>query len=119
MTPKKLMSINKITPRITAFSIIGLVREKKDDSILIEDPTGESNLYFDESMKSELKNIFLDDIICVQCKKIKEKNHAIKIFYPDILSSRKISKTNDDIQIAQQGISSWIERSEELEQART
>jgi len=78
---KKLVSINKITPRTIIFSVIGLVREKNDDSILIEDPTGETRLYFDKNMKKELKNILLDDVVGAQCKKRKEKYHVEKVFF--------------------------------------
>ncbi len=80
ITPKKLVSINKITPRTIVFSVVGLIREKNDNSILIEDPTGETNLYFDEDMKKELKHILLDDVVVVRCKKIKEKYHVKKVF---------------------------------------
>ena len=56
ITPKKLVSINKIAPRTITFSIIGLVRKKNDESILVEDPTGEMSLYFNEDIKKEVKN---------------------------------------------------------------
>ncbi len=100
MAPKKLVSINKINPRTTTFSLIGLVRKKNDDSILIEDSTGEVNLYFDKNMGMELGGMLLDDVVGVQCKKMKEKYYVKKVFYPDILSSRRINKTNDEIEIA-------------------
>ncbi len=80
MPSKKLISINKITPRTMIFSIIGLVRKKNDDSILIEDPTGETSLYFDGGIKNELKETSLDDVIGVQCKKIREKFFIKKVF---------------------------------------
>lgn len=80
MTSKKLVSINKITPRTITFSIIGLVRKKNDGSVLVEDPTGEMDLYFDENTKNELKKISLDDVIGVQCKKIRERCHVKKVF---------------------------------------
>jgi hypothetical protein len=100
MTPKKLVSINKIGPKTVDFSIIGLVKEKTEDSVSVEDSTGETNLYVDENMKEELKSVLLDDVIGVKCKRINEKFYAEKFFYPDILSSREISKTDDEIQIA-------------------
>jgi len=100
MAPKKLVSINKINPRTTTFSIIGMVREKNDNSILVEDPTGESNLYFEENMMGAFKNILLDDVIGLRCERIKEKYYVKEVIYPDILASREINKTNDEIQIA-------------------
>ncbi len=100
MAPKKLVSINKIGLKTTNFSLIGVVREKNEGSLLIEDPTGEMNLYVDKSIIDECKKIILDDIIGVQCKKVNEKYYAEKIFYPDITSSREINKTKDELQIA-------------------
>lgn len=80
MASKKLVSINKITPRTITFSIIGLVRKKNDESVLVEDPTGEMSLYFDKDMKNELEKISLDDVIGVQCKKIRERCYVKKVF---------------------------------------
>jgi hypothetical protein len=77
---KKLISVNKITPRTIIFSVIGLVRKKNEDSILIEDPTGEIKLYFEKNMEPVLKNILLDNVIGVKCKKINEKFYAKKVF---------------------------------------
>jgi hypothetical protein len=111
MTPKKLLSINKIGTKTADFSIIGLVREKNEDSVLVEDPTGEINLLIDEKMKEESTNVLLDDVVGVQCKKVKEKYYAEKIYYPDILSSRKISRTNDEIKIAIFQMSSYLTES--------
>jgi len=68
-----LVSINKITPRTTTFSIIGLVRKKNDESVLVEDPTGEISLYFDKEMEKELKSILLDDVVAAQCQKKRER----------------------------------------------
>lgn len=96
---KWLVSINKITPRTMHFSIIGIVREKNDECLSVEDPTGETSLYFDESMKEDLNYILLDDIIGFQCEKIKEKYYIRKLIYPDVLSSRGVTKTKEDILI--------------------
>jgi len=78
--PKKLVSINKITPRTTTFSIIGLVRKKNDESVLVEDPTGEISLYFDKEMEKELKSILLDDVVAAQCQKKRERCYVKKVF---------------------------------------
>jgi len=100
MKPKKLVSINKITSRTMKFSIIGLVKEKNDNSVLVEDSTGETNLYFDKNTKGELDNILPDDVLGVQCEKIKENYYIKKLIYPDVLSSRNITKTKEEILIA-------------------
>jgi DNA polymerase II small subunit/DNA polymerase delta subunit B len=100
MAPKQLVSINKIGPQTTNFSIIGLVREKNNDSILVEDPTGEVCVFFDDTLKEKLNEIFLDDVIGVTIKKIKEKFYARTITFPDISSNREISKTENDVVLA-------------------
>jgi len=100
MAPKKLVSINKITPRTTEFSIIGLVKKRNGNSILVEDLTGVTSLYFDESMKKELDSILLDDVVGIQCKKIEEKYHVKKLIYPDVLSNRNVAKTKKEMLIA-------------------
>jgi len=99
MNPEKLISINKITPQTITFSIIGIVREKGRGNLLIEDPTGEMNIFFDENIKEKFKDIFLDDVIGIKCKKIKDKHYAKNVVYPDVLSSREISKTENDAKI--------------------
>jgi DNA polymerase II small subunit/DNA polymerase delta subunit B len=100
MDAEKLLSINKITPKTTTFSIIGLVREKGKDSVLLEDPSGEINVYFENSMKHELKEIFLDDVIGVKCKKTKGKCFVKRVFFPDVSLSRRVSKAENSIRIS-------------------
>lgn len=99
MDPEKLISINKIAPQSITFSIIGIVREKGRVNLLIEDPTGEVNIFFGEDMKGKFKDIFLDDVIGIKCKKIKDRYYAKNMVYPDILSSREISKTENDVKV--------------------
>jgi len=98
MDKEKLISINKISEQKT-FSIIGIVREKRENNILVEDPSGETSIFFDGLMKETLEEICLDDVVGIRCKKIKDKTFARSIIYPDILSSRKITKTEDDIEV--------------------
>jgi DNA polymerase II small subunit/DNA polymerase delta subunit B len=100
MSPKQLVSINKIGPQTTNFSIIGLVREKNNDSILVEDPTGEVCVFFDDTLKEKFNEILLDDVIGVTIKKIKEKFYARAITFPDISSNREINKTENDSVLA-------------------
>lgn len=93
---EKLISINKITPQLSKFSVIGFVREKTENKIILEDPTGEAQIFFKDELKQKFENIILDDIIGVLCKKIKGKIFAINIIYPDISYTRKINKTKND-----------------------
>ena len=74
--------------------------KKDENTILVEDPTGEIKLHFDKNANQELKNILLDDIIGIPCKKTKDIYYVKRIFYPDVPSSREITKTKDKIQIA-------------------
>lgn len=98
MDKEKLISINKITQQKT-FSIIGIVRERGESNILVEDPSGETHIIFNDLMKKTLEEIPLDDVIGIRCKKIKDKIFARNVIYPDILSSRKIRKTEDEIEV--------------------
>lgn len=98
MDEEKLISINKITQQKNP-SLIGIVREKEESNLLLEDPSGEVHVYFDGLMKKTLEEICLDDVIGIRCKRIKDKIFARNVIYPDILSSRKIRKTEDEAEI--------------------
>jgi len=95
----KLMSINKITPKTSIFSVIGVVREKTENNLIVEDPTGEATVYFDGGIKDEIESIIIDDIIGLTCKKIKGRYCTIKVVFPDIASSREINRTVTDTSI--------------------
>ncbi|RKY24063.1 MAG: hypothetical protein DRP62_04635 [Planctomycetota bacterium] len=96
---KRLISINKITPKTQDFSIIGLVREKKTNSLLVEDPTGEIHVFFEDNMKTKFDEIFLDDVIGLKCKRVGEKFYADTVIFPDIPLDRKIHKTENEMKI--------------------
>jgi len=83
MDKEKLISINKISQQ-NIFSIIGIVRERGDSNLLLEDISGEVHVYFDGPMKKTLEKICLDDVIGIRCKKIKEKIFARNVIYPKI-----------------------------------
>jgi len=100
MSHEKLISINKTTKQTSTFSIIGIVRNKNDNNLLLEDLSSQTHVFFDETTKEELKNVVLDDVVGIKCKKIKEKIYGQKIIFPDILSSRKINKTEHEINVA-------------------
>jgi len=99
MLDDKIISINKITKQTSSFSIIGIVRNKSNYNMLLEDPSGEVHIFFNESVPSISDKIFLDDVVGVRCKKIGEKIYVKKIFFPDILSSRRVNKTKQEIKI--------------------
>ena len=80
MDKEKLISINKISQQII-FSIIGIVREKGDSNLLMEDISGEVHVYFDEPLKKRLEEICLDDVIGIRCKKIRDKIFARNVIF--------------------------------------
>jgi len=98
MKKEKIISINKISSKTNTFSLIGITREMGDNNIILEDPSGETPIHLDNKTKYQ-HTLNLDDIIGVNCKKIKEKIFAQKIFYPDLFSSREINKTSKKIKI--------------------
>ncbi|MDI6825928.1 MAG: hypothetical protein QMD36_01890 [Candidatus Aenigmarchaeota archaeon] len=99
MDAEKLISINK-TGQMSMFSIMGVVREKTGNNILIEDPTGELHVFFNDDLKEKLDEISLDDVVGITVKKIKDKHYAKKLVYPDVLTSREIKKTEEEIILA-------------------
>jgi DNA polymerase II small subunit/DNA polymerase delta subunit B len=100
METERLISINKIATQTMMCSIIGIVREKNKSNILVEDPTGEVYVFFDDSLKEKLDEISLDDVIGVTIKKIKDKYYAKTLTFPDISSKREISKAENDMILA-------------------
>lgn len=90
----KLVSINKLPQRKKEFSLIGMVRQKNEGSIILEDSTGELTIHF-ENMKKELDKIVGDEVLGMVC----ERNGMVKakkIIWPDIPLKRKINKTKNE-----------------------
>jgi len=97
--PEKVISINKITENTLKFTIIGIVRNKTQNSVTIEDMTGEINVIFDGILKYKLSEIGEDDVIGLTCRKEKNRYIASKIIFPDIPLNREVAKSNKDIKI--------------------
>jgi len=93
---EKVVSINKISPKLNNFFLIGLVREIGKDFILLEDPTGEIKLFFEKILQPELTSIWLDDVIGVSCCRKNGKYFVRKVIFPDIPLDRKIVKTDEE-----------------------
>jgi hypothetical protein len=100
MDKEKIISINKISSKSNIFSLIGIVREKGDNNIILEDPSGEICILFDDELRENFVELGLDDVIGINCKKVKEKIYARKLYYPDVASSREINKTMEEMKIA-------------------
>ncbi|MEM5777284.1 MAG: hypothetical protein QXJ06_02445 [Candidatus Aenigmatarchaeota archaeon] len=91
------ISINKITENTREFSTIGLIRQKNSSSLVLEDPTGNIEIFFEGVMKQKLEDFDRDDVVGVYCEKQKEKFITKKILHPDIPLNREIKKTNEEI----------------------
>jgi DNA polymerase II small subunit/DNA polymerase delta subunit B len=99
MEGERLISINKIATQTMMFSIIGVVSEN-NNNILIEDPTGEVYVFFEDNLKEKLSEINLDDVIGLTVKKNKDKYYAKTVVFPDISSNREIGKTENNMILA-------------------
>ncbi len=71
-----LLSINKIGENTGNFSLIVLIRKKNKNNLLVEDLTGEINIFFDKNLSEKINNIDIDSIIGVKCK---QENSKVKI----------------------------------------
>jgi len=100
MDKEKLTSINKITPHVLTPSIIGVVRKKTKENLLLEDPSGEILLSFNAKIKPKIDEIDLDDVIGVDCKGREKTPFVKKIYFPEISSSRDIVNAQKEIKIA-------------------
>ena len=92
---KNLISINKISPRINKFSIIGMVKEKDENSktILLEDQTGETTIQIEN--QGTLKEIIEDEVICAICEN-SDKGVVGNVIFPDTPLKREINKTKQE-----------------------
>lgn len=100
MRGENIISINKIPPYVSTFSVIGIVRRRGQNNILIEDPSGEATINFDTDIGKKLDEIKVDDVIGFTCKKMKENLIAKNIYFPETPSSREINKADEGIKVA-------------------
>ena len=89
-----LVSITKITPKTKKFSLIVMVKEKNNNSLLVEDFTGETTVnILDEAMSQ----VVLDEVIGIVCEKENESINARKIIFPDVPLKKEVARTEEDI----------------------
>ena len=95
----RVISINRITQKLRNFSVIGLVRSKDEGkhSLLVEDNTGEAEVFFDEGSKKEFNSILLDDVLGLVCEAEGGRIFVKKVIYPDIPFKKEVSKTEEDV----------------------
>jgi len=92
-----LISINKISDKTKKFSLIGMVREKnlEDNSIIIEDGTGESKINFLEV--NDFNFIVPDEVIGLVCEKQVDEIYVNKTIWPDIPLRKEIARSANEI----------------------
>jgi DNA polymerase II small subunit/DNA polymerase delta subunit B len=91
------ISVNKITPKIKKFSLIGIVKEKNisDKTLLLEDKTGYTTLSLEDVL---LDQVVEDEVIGVMCDKGNDDKIMVKnIVFPDVPLRRVINKTKNDV----------------------
>jgi DNA polymerase II small subunit/DNA polymerase delta subunit B len=95
----KVISINRIKPSLKNFSIIGLVREKNEAqlSMIVEDTTGEREIFFQTNLENDYRFIFLDDVLAFSSELVDDRVIVKKVIYPDIPLKREIARTEEDL----------------------
>jgi len=92
------ISIGKISRKLKNFSIICLVRDKNSEkhSLVVEDGTGEIEVFFDERSE-DFKLIVLDEVIGLVCESVDNTVFVKKVVYPDIPFKKDINKSGEDV----------------------
>lgn len=90
------ISINKITPKIKKFSLIGIIKEKNvlDKTLVLEDKTGYITLSLDEQ---HLNQLVEDEVIGVVCEKTDDEVTVKNVIFPDVPLRKVINKTKKDV----------------------
>jgi DNA polymerase II small subunit/DNA polymerase delta subunit B len=88
-----LISVNKITSKTKKFSLIVMVKEKNDRSLLVEDSTGEATVYVQEEAVGQ---VVPDEVIGIVCEKENDTINVKKIIFPDIPLKRDVARTEKE-----------------------
>ncbi len=90
-----LISINRISDKIQKFSLIVMVMEKNDNELLVEDTTGKTTVYFENS--TEDKNFVMEDeVIGLVCTNNGDRTVVTKIIWPDIPLRKEIARSKTE-----------------------
>lgn len=90
---KNTISINKIKNN-KEFSLIGIVKEKEEGRIIIEDKTGHVGIFIP---KKYYESVYIDEVVGVRCYQEEKNIFAKSIIKPDIPVFRKNPKTERSI----------------------
>lgn len=95
-----LISINKISPSMKKFSLIGMVKEKDAElkTAELEDTSGTAIINFPQEMKDEYKMIVEDEVIGAVCTFKDNEIVVERIFWPDIPLTRQIKRSEEEIE---------------------
>lgn len=95
-----LISINRISQQTQKFSIIATVKEinAEDRSLVVEDPTGSTQVFISDEALGELNYLVEDEIVGLICdNEESSENRTIKIIFPDIPLQTKVASSEQDI----------------------
>jgi DNA polymerase II small subunit/DNA polymerase delta subunit B len=92
-----LVSINKISQKSKKFSLLGIVKQKNEGSksLILEDSTGEAEIFFSDNFSGDYNSILTDDIFGITCSNEFGRNYFVKAIWPDIPITREIKKTKN------------------------
>lgn len=98
---QNLMSINRLKDETDQkFSVIGMVREINpgDRTVVVEDMTGRTSIYIADDAAGDFPYLVEDEVIGLVCDTQEwVGKRAIKIVFPDIPLSTKISTARSDV----------------------
>ena len=122
-----LVSINKLSQKSKKFSLIGIVKQKNNDakSLILEDTTGEVEIFFSENFFPDYDSILHDDILGFICTNELGRYYYMKTIWPDIPLVRDVKKTSGNYKCIFASISDsnigklidWLNRSADKETA--
>jgi len=92
---ERLITINKITDKTRKFSVIGMVREKEKNNLLVEDNTGELFLFNDGA---SIDDVEIDDVLGFICEN-GDRFYLKDVVYPEIPLSKEVGKSEFDIKL--------------------
>jgi len=92
--PDNLISLNKISPNTSEFSLIVMIRENNGNTLVIEDSTGEATVSLSKELSDKAKFLVEDEIVGLVCKQ-EEGIQAEQIIWPDIPLVKEVTREEE------------------------
>lgn len=92
-----LLSINKIKRRTRKFSLIGVVKQIESNFFTLEDSTGFIRVFAPEE---KIRELVLDEIIGVVCRRDGERIIVEKLVYPDVPMAKRVKKSSREVLVS-------------------